>query len=82
MAQDPTLGARVGAQLGPAFAAIHAVDGADAPQDLRRWPLDASPSAASLVLLVAVCAGTDSWIGGFAALVEPPLERCFHDIHP
>lgn len=39
-------------------------------------------AAASLVLLVAVCAGTDSWIGGFAALVEPPLERCFHDIHP
>ncbi len=51
VAQDPTLGARVGSQLGTAFAAIHAVDGADAPADLRRWPLDASPSAASLDLL-------------------------------
>ena len=39
-------------------------------------------AVASLVLLVAVCAGTDSWIGGFAAVVEPPLERCFHDIRP
>ena len=37
---------------------------------------------ASLVLLAAICGGTDSWIGGFAAAVQPPLERCFHDIRP
>jgi hypothetical protein len=34
------------------------------------------------VLLAAVCGGTDSWIGGFAAAVQSPLERCFHDIRP
>ena len=37
---------------------------------------------ASLVLLASLCGGTDSWIGGFAAAVQPPLERCFHDIRP
>lgn len=37
---------------------------------------------ASLVLLAAICGGTDSWIGGFAAAVQPPLERCLHDIRP
>jgi len=39
-------------------------------------------AVASLVLLAAVCGGTDCWIGGFAAAVQPPLERCFHDILP
>jgi hypothetical protein len=39
-------------------------------------------TVASLVLLAAVCGGTDSWIGGFAAAVQSPLERCFHDIRP
>ena len=39
-------------------------------------------AAASLVLLAAVCIGTDSWIGGFAAVVEAPLERCLHDVRP
>jgi len=39
-------------------------------------------AAASLVLLAAMCGGTDSWIGGFAAAVQPPLERCLHDIRP
>ncbi len=39
-------------------------------------------AVASLVLLAAVCGGTDSWIGGFAAAVQPPLERCFHDVRP
>ncbi len=39
-------------------------------------------AAASLVLLAAVCVGTDSWIGGFASIVEPPLERCLHDVGP
>jgi len=51
VAQDPTLGPRIGAQLGSAFAAIHAVRAVDAPEELRRWPLDASSSAASLDLL-------------------------------
>jgi aminoglycoside phosphotransferase (APT) family kinase protein len=51
VAQDPQLGPRIGAQLGAAFAAIHAVDAVDAPVELRRWPLDAVPSAASLELL-------------------------------
>jgi flagellar biosynthesis protein FliR len=39
-------------------------------------------AAAALVLLAAMCSGTDSWIGGFAAAVQPPLERCLHDIRP
>lgn len=39
-------------------------------------------AVASLVLLAAVCGGTDSWIGGFAAAVQPPLERCLHDLRP
>jgi flagellar biosynthesis protein FliR len=39
-------------------------------------------AVASLVLLAAVCGGTDSWIGGFAAAVQSPLERCFHDLRP
>lgn len=39
-------------------------------------------ASASLVLLAAVCIGTDSWIGGFAALVQAPLEKTLHDIHP
>ena len=39
-------------------------------------------AVASLVLLAAVCIGTDSWIGGFAAVVEAPLERCLHDVRP
>lgn len=51
VAADPALGARIGAQLGAAFAAIHAVDAADTPDDLRRWSLEQSPSSASLDLL-------------------------------
>jgi aminoglycoside phosphotransferase (APT) family kinase protein len=51
VADDPGLGPRIGAQLGAAFAAIHAVDGAAVPEELRRWPLDRSPSAASLDVL-------------------------------
>lgn len=39
-------------------------------------------AVASLVLLAAVCGGADTWIGGFAAAVQPPLERAFHDVHP
>ena len=39
-------------------------------------------AVASLVLLAAVCGGADSWMGGFAAAVQSPLERCFHDIRP
>lgn len=39
-------------------------------------------ASASLVLLAAVCIGTDSWIGGFAALVQAPIERAVRDIHP
>jgi flagellar biosynthetic protein FliR len=39
-------------------------------------------ASASLVLLAAVCIGTDSWIGGFAALVQAPLERAVHEIRP
>ena len=39
-------------------------------------------AVASLVLLAAVCGGSDSWIGGFAAAVQSPLERCFHDLRP
>jgi flagellar biosynthetic protein FliR len=39
-------------------------------------------AAASLVLFAAICIGTESWTAGFAALVQAPLERCFHDIHP
>lgn len=40
------------------------------------------PALASLVLLAVLCGGTESWIGGFAAAVRPPLERCFHEIRP
>lgn len=39
-------------------------------------------AVASLVLLAAVCGGADTWIGGFAAAVQPPLERVFHDVRP
>lgn len=38
--------------------------------------------AASLVLLVAVSLAAESWIGGFAAAVQPPLERCFEAARP
>jgi flagellar biosynthetic protein FliR len=40
------------------------------------------PAAVSLVLLVVLWSGIDSWIGGFAAAVQPPLERCVHDLRP
>ena len=39
-------------------------------------------AVASLVLLAAVYGGADMWIGGFAAAVQPPLERVFHDVRP
>lgn len=39
-------------------------------------------AVASLVLLAAVSGGCDTWIGGFAAAVQSPLERVFHDVRP
>lgn len=37
-------------------------------------------SLASLVVLAGVCLAADAWIGGFAALVQPSIERCFLDL--
>lgn len=37
-------------------------------------------SLASLVVLAGVCLAADAWIGGFAVLVQPALERCFLDL--
>lgn len=37
-------------------------------------------SLASLVVLAGVCLAADAWTGGFAALVQPALERCFLDL--
>ncbi len=51
VAATPGLGERVGAQLGAAFAAIHAVDAAAAPEELQRYPLDVAPSAAAVDVL-------------------------------
>lgn len=48
---DPTLGARVGAQLGRAFAAIHDVPATATPTELRRFPLDVAPTRSALDLL-------------------------------
>lgn len=39
-------------------------------------------SLASLVVLAAVCVAADSWIGGYAALVEAPVERCLDVARP
>jgi len=39
-------------------------------------------SLASLVLLAAVCVAADSWIGGYAALVGAPVERCLDVARP
>lgn len=51
VAAEPGFGEKIGAQLGAAFAAIHAVDAVDAPAELHRTPLDVVPSAGSLDLL-------------------------------
>jgi len=37
-------------------------------------------SLASLVVLAGVCLAADAWIGGFATLVQPSIERCFLDL--
>lgn len=37
-------------------------------------------SLASVVVLAGVCVAADAWIGGFTALVQPALERCFLDL--
>jgi aminoglycoside phosphotransferase (APT) family kinase protein len=51
VAAHPGLGERIGAQLGTAFAAIHAVDAVDAPEEIQRGPLDTVPSRVALELL-------------------------------
>ncbi len=51
IAADASLGPRIGAQLGTAFAAIHAVDATALPDALHRSPLDVAPSAGALDLL-------------------------------
>lgn len=47
VAADPTLGARIGADLGRGFAAIHSVPAEACPEVIRR-PLDVAPSAQAL----------------------------------
>lgn len=37
-------------------------------------------SLASLVVLAGVCLAADVWLGGFTALAQPALERCFLDL--
>lgn len=44
----PGLGERIGSQLGAAFAAIHAVDARDVPEEIHRGPLDVAPSQVAL----------------------------------
>jgi flagellar biosynthetic protein FliR len=62
-----------------AFHLVAAICARTVPFEPGQGLLQAS---AALVLLAAVCIGTDSWIGGFAARVQAPLERTVHDIHP
>ena len=51
VAAQPSLGTRIGAQLGTAFAAIHKVDVDMVPAELRRDPPGVTPSEAALELM-------------------------------
>ncbi len=51
VAAQPSLGTRIGAQLGTAFAAIHKVDADMVPAELRRDPPGVTPSEAALELM-------------------------------
>ncbi|MFM7206622.1 MAG: flagellar biosynthetic protein FliR [Planctomycetaceae bacterium] len=86
VAAMPTVGLTLAISLAaPAVAAVLAfhVGAAIAVRSVGFVPAQGLvQAAAAVVLLAALCGGTDSWIGGFAAAVQPPLERCLHDIQP
>jgi flagellar biosynthetic protein FliR len=86
VAEAPAIGLALALTLaGPAVAAVLAFHVA-ATIAVRVGRVDPGQglfqSLASVVLLAVLCVAADAWIGGFAALVHGPLERCLVDVRP
>lgn len=86
VAQAPAAGLSLALLLaGPALAAVLAFH-ATAAIAVRIGRIDPGQgllqSLASLVLVAVVCLAADSWIGGYAALVGAPVERCLDVARP
>lgn len=85
VAEAPAMGLALALSLaGPAIAAVLAFHVA-ATVAVRVGRVDPGQglfqSLAAVVVLAGFCLAADAWIGGFASLVQAPLERCFVDLH-